>query len=1470
MKNKLSKKAVASLMVVGMTMPNTTIVNAINELDQESTIIENNNESQSVESVNDNQQNVNSTQERDIIGQTQFVDENGNIKIVDVLDGTTGEEFDLNARTVVTANMVNFNFSGAGETTKYIDYYTKQEGYLSKVSAADAAYLGEEDGKVKFMISGVTGLVEKKYVEIVPQGTYYASNYEVNSKGKLYHYISNNVNATKNEGNYNYVGEGPSYLTKGVEYYSYDGHYFYSDYNTMINDYKNNTRANSINPNNPYYSYFQYLPLRSKTSYTGAQLTSYLNNKANSSESKLNNTGDIFVKYQNQYGVNALMAASFAALESGWGKSDIAKRKNNLFGLNATDNNPGGNADSFNAVDDCIMNFTSSWMSKRYLNATYSSLFRGGYFGDKASGIFGKYSSDPYEGEKCASIAENMDAGISSKDKGNYTIGIKDISSITHTSLDVLKDSNINSTKLYSTISNSSCAFIIRKKDTENGYYQVQSDSVLNNDRTNVSTNAEYDYDESYGYVNKNDLTIINNGNDVRVNQAPVIESAEVTDITADGYTVTCKITDDGGVDRVLMPTWTDKNGQDDLRWYTANKNGNTYTLKVKTSNHNNEGGTYYTHIYAYDTEEKQSKRELTISVPEKGKPEIKNVEVSTPTRAGYTVTCTVESSTAITRVLMPTWTNKNGQDDLVWHNAKVESQGNGKYKVSYTVKTSDHNNEDGRYITHIYAYNSAGKEACYQITKDIEIPENQAPVIESAEVTDITADGYTVTCKITDDGGVDRVLMPTWTDKNGQDDLRWYTANKNGNTYTLKVKTSNHNNEGGTYYTHIYAYDTEEKQSKRELTISVPEKGKPEIKNVEVSTPTRAGYTVTCTVESSTAITRVLMPTWTNKNGQDDLVWHNAKVESQGNGKYKVSYTVKTSDHNNEDGRYITHIYAYNSAGKEACYQITKDIEIPENQAPVIESAEVTDVNRKSFEIKAHVTDDSKVDRVLAAVWTDKNGQDDLRWYTLQNDGGLYYLDINMNEHNYETGSVNVHVYAYDDEGKQTKKELLAEIPQNQAPVITNVAISDITNDSYKITCNVSDDLQVTSVKMPTWTENGGQDDIVWHEAEVNNGVATFTVNRKDHNFEYGNYITHIYAYDAEGLTGSEIGGTITLKEPEDGKPVIKNVYITDANDDGFTITCEVTAKDGIRDVLIPTWTYKSGQDDIIWHKANNIGGNKYSCRILRKDHKSEFGAYVSHIYAYTTTNVENHIELNYHNIVNTTVAQGWTYINGEKYFFDNKGNMVGNMPCKKVVDISSYNGDIDWETAVKYGDIDGVIIRIVNHHNGSYQEDPKFARNLEACRRYNIPFGVYIYDYSHSTGDAYNEAELVMSILRKYNVSASELKYNIYFDMERNQNSTGLNSQQMSDIAATFINRISNYGYRAYIYSYRSLLNEYLNTPYIWSQTNWLAAYTNTMGWSNPYYHGSFGWQYTSGGVIPGFNGNNGYVDVSCWFEI
>ena len=1350
MKNKLSNKVVASFVVAGIVLSDGQIINAIDNNIEATTL-----------SQNETNTENSTDQTNEIVGQSKFVDENGNVKVVNVYDGTTGEQYNPNERLVETANMVNFNCSKAGKTTKYIDYYTGQDGYLSKSSAADAAYLGMENGKVKFMVSGVVGLVDLNQVEIVTQGKYYASNYEVNSKGKLYHYISNNVNATGNQGNYNYVGEAPSYLSRGIEYYSYDGHYFYTNYEVMIKDYKNNVRSNSVNPNNPYYSYFQYLPLRSKTNYSAMQLTTYMNKKADSASSKLNDTGELFIKYQNQYGVNALMAMSFAALESGWGKSNIAIEKNNLFGLNATDANPNEDASKYATVEDCIRDFTANWMSKRYLNATYTNRFRGGYFGDKGSGIFGQYSSDPYEGEKCAAIAANMDAGISGADKNYYTIGIKDANMTTHTGLNVRKEGNTNSNVLYTTIKNPAYAFIVRKKEAVNGFYEIQSDSVLTNSRDDVSDTAEYDYNNNYAYVSNNYITIINDGNNIEY--TPVIEKVEVIDITSEGYTVNCKVNDDVQIDRVMMPTWTEKNNQDDLNWYTASKNGDVYTVRVTTSNHKKESGKYNTHIYVYDNEGSVTKEELQIDVPEAKAPEIKDVKVSTPTRGGYTVTCTVESNSELTRVQMPTWTEKNNQDDLVWHDAKVEKIADRKYEVSYTVKTEDHNKESGKYITHIYAYDVNGKTACYEIG-EINVPENQAPVIEEAYISDITSEGYTVNCKVNDDVQIDRVMMPTWTEKNNQDDLNWYTASKNGDVYTVRVTTSNHKKESGKYNTHIYVYDNEGSVTKEELQIDVPEAKAPEIKDVKVSTPTRGGYTVTCTVESNSELTRVQMPTWTEKNNQDDLVWHDAKVEKIADRKYEVSYTVKTEDHNKESGKYITHIYAYDVNGKTACYEI---------------------------------------------------------------------------------GEINV--------------------PENQAPVIEEAYISDITSEGYTVNCKVSDDVQIDRVIVPTWTEVSGQDDMIWHEANYVDGIWQVKVIRKDHQYEYGKYTSHVYVYDDDGAYTVHGFDPVNLEEPDfiDGVPHIQNVKITDANDDGYTVTCKVTDDKQITKVLMPTWTYKNNQDELVWHEAKKISDDTYTCRIQRSDHKYEFGTYITHIYAYDIDGNEAKVELNYHNIVNTTVDQGWRYIDGQKYFFDDMGNIAGNMPSKKVIDVSLYNGVIDWETVARYGDIDGVIIRIVQHPNGSYIEDSQFANNLAGCRKYGIPFGVYIYDYSNNTADAFNEAELVTSILKKYNISSEELTYPVYFDMERNVHTT----QQMTDNAAVFINQMSNHGYEANIYSYRSLLNEFLNSQYIWSKTSWLAAYTKTMGWENPHYHGKFGWQYTSSGVIPGINGS---VDISCWFEI
>ena len=529
----------------------------------------------------------------EIIGTVEFVDENGNVTEAEVQDGTTGEDMTEEessmARTVSTANMVNFNCSKSGKTTNYTDYNTGKTGYLSKANGADAAFLGYENGNVKFMMSGVVGLVSPSYVEVLNKGTYYASNYEVNSKGLLYHYISTNVKATGNSSgqsaNYNYVGQAPSYLKRGIEYYSYDGHYFYTNYDTMVNDYKKNRRTYSVNPNNPYYNYFQYLPLRIKTNYTGDQLNNYLKNKGASS--KLCNTGNIFIKYQNKYGVNALMSIAFAIQESGWGKSTIAMNKNNLFGLNAIDSNPGGNADSFNSVENCIMNFASSWMSKRYLNATYTSLFNGGYLGDLGSGIFVEYSSDPYEGEKIAAIATNMDSQIASKDKNYYTIGIKDISLTSHTELGVRKENNTSSKEYYKTIKNASYAFVVHNKTAQNSFYQIQCDSSLTSDRNNVSSNAEYDFDKSYAYVSNNNITLINSGTDIEVQPTSVkLNASSKTILKGKTYTLVSTVAPSNAANKKV--TYSSKN--ENVATVTSTGtvkaiNYGTATITVKTSN---------------------------------------------------------------------------------------------------------------------------------------------------------------------------------------------------------------------------------------------------------------------------------------------------------------------------------------------------------------------------------------------------------------------------------------------------------------------------------------------------------------------------------------------------------------------------------------------------------------------------------------------------------------------------------------------------------------------------------------------------------------------------------------------------------------------------------------------------------------------------------------------------------------------
>ena len=357
------------------------------------------------------------------------------------------------------------------------------------------------------MLSGVVGWVKEDEVQVVNLSQVKAvSCYEVKD-GKLLHHIVQDMTTPGYATSLN-NGPAPSYLEPGTVYYSYDGHYFYTHYGVMVQDYRADQRTNSVNPQEAYYNYFQYLPMRSKSAYTAEELNKALDTIVKP-DSKMKSIGEALVKNQNTYGVQGLLMAGIAANESNWGKSSISQKKNNLFGLNATDAAPGENASQYSSVEACIKDFAKGWISEGYL---YPEDYRyhGGFLGNKASGLNVKYASDPYWGEKAANIVWRLDSAMGEKDANAHTLAVKEMIPGKHLSVNVRKERNASSTRLYKTGKAANYVVLLREEEPQEGFYEIQSDAVLDKGRnTVVKKNGAYHFDAMYAYMSADYLTVV-------------------------------------------------------------------------------------------------------------------------------------------------------------------------------------------------------------------------------------------------------------------------------------------------------------------------------------------------------------------------------------------------------------------------------------------------------------------------------------------------------------------------------------------------------------------------------------------------------------------------------------------------------------------------------------------------------------------------------------------------------------------------------------------------------------------------------------------------------------------------------------------------------------------------------------------------------------------------------------------------
>lgn len=256
---------------------------------------------------------------------------------------------------------------------------------------------------------------------------------------------------------------------------------------------------------------------------------------------------------------------------------------------------------------------------------------------------------------------------------------------------------------------------------------------------------------------------------------------------------------------KLTVPTWSDKNGQDDLQWYAATKNPDgSYNVRVELKKHNYDTGTYHIHLYgeSYVKPEFTGLAGTTVQVrpdqlpsEEEQKP-LFSVENINQEQGTYTVKIKETSkSKSIQSVRIPIWSTTN-QSNIKWYTAT--DNGDGTFSTTFNIR--NHQALSGTYINHIYVKYKDGSEHSYA-TDSVSMFAEQ--IKTKVAVTKRSIYNYEVT--VTDAYGDGNIILPTWSEVNGQDDIQWYTATKAGNgIYKFTIDAQKHTGSG-LFHTHVY-----------------------------------------------------------------------------------------------------------------------------------------------------------------------------------------------------------------------------------------------------------------------------------------------------------------------------------------------------------------------------------------------------------------------------------------------------------------------------------------------------------------------------------------------------------------------------------------------------------------------------------------------------------------------------------------
>ena len=480
------------------------------------------------------------------------------------------------------------------------------------------------------------------------------------------------------------------------------------------------------------------------------------------------------------------------------------------------------------------------------------------------------------------------------------------------------------------------------------------------------------------------------------------------------------------GVRTVSVPIWSETGGQDDLVWYTANRQANgTYTVNVKAENHKNSTGLYNVHLYYVQNNGQMTGvggTTTTVAIGKKNQtPVSADLTIAKSEKDGtFTITAkNLQGFDGYKEVKIPFWSHANGMKDIIWYTPT--RQADGSYTV--TAKASDHENADGKYEAQVFYVDAQGQNKFvkkafidYTATK----PANA--VAADLTITKSEKDGtFTITAKnLQGFEGYKEVKIPFWSHANGMKDIIWYTPTRQADgSYTVTAKASDHENADGKYEAQVFYVDAQgQNKFVKKAFIDYKNQSRPTgtllIQNNNRDTGTFD--VVIKDVYSPKGVRTVQVPTWSDKDGQDDLRWYEAT--RQANGDYKVS--IKASDHKNSTGKYHVHLYyIQNDGSRIGIGTTTTDVEFRNAMTKTQASIKNVNATNGTYTVAVDQAPQGRqIKNIRVAAWS-KAHQENLYWYSATPTGMHTEITVSANNHGNEAGNYTTHVYVdYKDGG--------------------------------------------------------------------------------------------------------------------------------------------------------------------------------------------------------------------------------------------------------------------------------------------------------------------------------------------------------------------------------------------------------------------------------------------------------------------